>query len=118
ETGSFRGHRSLASVFMDREGKIVKNHTQPRIILAQQFLSKRGKLTARWTLEIGEFFQRNLGGGITPDVRRGVASCRGTLVFGNVFNLRTLCAIEHRATSKGDQCDTNHNYKRQIAFHP
>ena len=28
-----------------------------------------------------------------------------------------LCAIEHRAAPKCGQCDTNHNYKRQVAFH-
>jgi hypothetical protein len=28
-----------------------------------------------------------------------------------------LCVIEHRAASKRDQCDTNDDYKRQVAFH-
>ena len=102
---------------MAGEGKISKNDTQPRIVIAQQFLSEWCKLTARRTLEIREFFQCN-GPGVTADVRRSIAFCRDTLAFGNVLNLRTLCAIQHGAASKRDQCDHNHNYKRQIGFHP
>jgi hypothetical protein len=117
ETGGFRGQRRLSSVLVGGEWKISKNDAQPRIVLPQQFLSERGELTARWTLEIGELFQRNRGLGVTADVRRGIASCGDTLALGNVLNLRTLCAIEHRAAPKRDQCDTNHNYKRQVAFH-
>ena len=39
------------------------------------------------------------------------------LIFGNSLELRTLCVIEHRAAPERGQCDTNHNYKRQVAFH-
>ena len=40
-----------------------------------------------------------------------------SFIFGNSLELRTLCTIEHRAAPKRDQCDTNHDYKRQVAFH-
>ena len=104
--------RGLASVLVGGEGEISKNDAQPRIVLPQQFLSERGELAARRTLEIGELFQRNRGVGVTADVRRGIASCRDTLALGNVLNLRTLCAIEHCTAPKRDQSDHNHNHKR------
>ena len=39
------------------------------------------------------------------------------LYFGNSLELRTLCVIEHRSAPERGQCDTDHNYKRQVAFH-
>jgi hypothetical protein len=117
ETGGFRGERGFASVLVGGEAKISKDDAQPRVVFPQQSLSKWGELTARRTLEIGELFQRNRGLGVTADMRRGIASCEDTLARGNVLNLWTLCAIEHRAAPKRDQCDTNDDYKRQVAFH-
>jgi len=117
ETGGFRGLRGFASMLMSRKWKISKNDAQARVVFSQQFLSKPGELPARRTLEIGELFQRNRGFGITSNVRRSIASSGNTLAFGNALKLRTLCAIEHRAAPKRDQCDTNYNYKRQVTFH-
>jgi hypothetical protein len=56
ETGSFRGEGGFASVLVRGEGKISKNDAQARIVFSQQFLSERGELAARRTLEIGELF--------------------------------------------------------------
>src|SRR5215475_14495880 len=70
KTGGFGRKRRFASVLMPRERKISKNDAQPRIVLLQQFLSERGELAARRTLEIGELFQRNRGIGVTADMRR------------------------------------------------
>src|SRR5262249_11933860 len=117
ETGGFRSERRFTSVFVGWERKISKNNAQPRIIFLQQFLSEPSELSARRALEIAELLQGDRSLRIAANMRRSSASLRDTLTIGNILNLRTLCAIKHRATAKGGQCDDNDNYKRQVSFH-
>jgi hypothetical protein len=119
EPGGFRSQRGLKSMLVSRKRKMPKDDPKARVIFLQELLGKRDETAAGRALKIAEFFQRHRRIRVAPNAHRfGVAISRESLVLGNSLELLMLCTIEHRAAPKGGQCDTNHNYKRQIAFHP
>ena len=105
-------------MLVNGERKMPKDDAQPRIIFFQQFLSQTRRNCRRAGTENRQTLPASPGHRDCHECASiGVAICRESLVFGNSLKLRMLCTIEHRAAPKSDQCDTNDDYKRQVAFH-
>src|SRR4029077_3283567 len=78
---------------------------------------KDGEHAARRALKIAVLFQRYRGVRVAPHVRRFGIAFSGRLALRNSVDLRSLCAIEHRAGSERGQGDYGNNDKGQITLH-
>jgi hypothetical protein len=80
-------------------------------------LKKDGEHAARRALKIAVLFQRHRGVRVAPNMRRFGIAFSGRLALRNSVDLRSLCAVEHRAGSERGQCDYGNNDKGQITLH-
>jgi hypothetical protein len=68
--GRFGRDGSGPGVLMVNERKVMKNHAHVRIEIVLDLFDWTGQRTARRTLEVSEFLERNRCVSVSPDVNR------------------------------------------------
>src|ERR1700736_3520649 len=88
---------------------------RPEILL--KLVNRFGQQTARRTLIIAEFLQRNGSVRISPDMKRFTRCGFGHLLTRSGENMRALDLIEGDAAGNREQANQDNNDERQIAPH-